>query len=333
MIKTKKRKVISENLINSLVRETSIDKRLVELLCMRDIDTKEKIDEFFNADKKESISPFVIKDMDKAVEIVKNAVSKNKRILIYGDYDCDGITAIATLKKYFDSINYEVNYYLPDRDLEGYGLSETSINNFMDLYNPELVITVDCGVSNYNEVKLLKKMGVEVLVTDHHEPPEILPETTVINPKLSDNPLKNLAGVGVSYKLVEGLTNASIAENYLDVVAIGTIADLVPLTGENRRIVKKGLSLINQNRIKGLELLNRKTKKINHVKEGDIAFTIAPMINSMGRMANANKVVELFTSTDTFFLNNLITKLEKLNAERKFACEEIFNEALKMLST
>lgn len=333
MIKTKKRKVISENLINSLVGETSIDKRLVELLCMRDIDTKDKIYEFFNADNKESVSPFVIKDMDKAVEIVKNAVSKNKRILIYGDYDCDGITAIATLKKYFDSINYEVNYYLPDRDLEGYGLSETSINNFIDLFNPELVITVDCGVSNYNEVKLLNKMGVEVLVTDHHEPPEILPETTVINPKLTDNPLKNLAGVGVSYKLVEGLSNASIAENYLDVVAIGTIADLVPLTGENRRIVKKGLSLINQNRIKGLELLNRKTKKINHVKEGDIAFTIAPMINSMGRMANANKVVELFTSTDTFFLNNLITKLEKLNAERKFACEEIFNEALKMLST
>lgn len=333
MVKTKKRKSISENLINSLANETSLDKRLVELLCMRDIDTKEKIDEFFNADKKESVSPFVIKDMDKAVEIVKNAVKSHKRILIYGDYDCDGITAIATLKKYFDGINYEVNYYLPDRDLEGYGLSETSINNFMNSFNPELVITVDCGVSNFNEVKLLNNMGVEVLVTDHHEPPEILPNTTVINPKLSDNPLKNLAGVGVSYKLVEGLIGSDEAENYLDVVAIGTIADLVPLTSENRRIVKKGLGLINQNRIKGLELLNRKTKKINHVKEGDVAFTIAPMINSMGRMANANKVVELFTSTDTFFLNNLITKLEKLNAERKFACEEIFNEAIEMLST
>ncbi len=330
MIKTKKRKLVSDNLIENLVKETKLDSRLVELLCMRNIDTKEKIEEFFATEK--SVSPYVIKDMDKAAEIIKNAVKERKRILIYGDYDCDGITAIATLKKYFDSINYKVDYYLPDRDLEGYGLSETSINNFMGLFNPELVITVDCGVSNANEVRLLNSKGVKVVVTDHHEPPEILPETVVVNPKLTDNPLRDLAGVGVSYKLVEALVGEGNAENYLDIVAIGTIADLVPLTFENRRIVKKGLNLINQNKIKGLELLNRKTKKINHVKEGDVAFTIAPMINSMGRMANANKVVELFTSTDTFFLNNLITKMDSLNADRKFLCDEIFNEAVEMLS-
>lgn len=330
MIKAVQRKSIDKNIIQALKKSTGYSQNILEILYLRGIDTIDQIEEFFSDDITKLTSPFVIKDMDRAVDFVKNAVINNKKILIYGDYDCDGITGIAVMKKYFDSIGYDVDCYLPDRELEGYGLSEVCINNFMDMYKPNVVITVDCGVSNHTEIEMLKQKNVEVLVTDHHELPEILPDCIVINPKTSDNKLRNLAGVGVASKLVEALTDRDFVTSLYDIVAIGTIADLVDLLGENRLIVKHGLKLINQHRNLGLTMLLRNSKKMN-VTEQDIAFSIAPQINSIGRMANANQVVKLFSSTDTFFLNTLIAKLEQLNNERKFLCDEIYNQAIKML--
>ncbi len=329
---TEKRKVIDKSIIQNLVTKTNLSEIVVELLCMRGFDTEDKISSFFLSNKDNLLSPYAIKDMQQAVDFINNAVDNKKRILIYGDYDCDGITSIATLKKYFDYIGYDVDYYLPDRELEGYGLSEVCINNFMSMYKPEVVITVDCGVSNRSEIELLKKIyNVEVLVTDHHEIGDDLPDCIVINPKTSDNKLVNLAGVGVVFKLVEALAGRTFAMNLLDIVSIGTIADLVELTGENRIIVKLGLELLNENHIKGIQVLKNQIKKYGNLTEGDIGFSIAPMINSIGRMANANNVVDIFLTEDNFYLQSMAIKLEKLNNERKFLCDVIFDDAIKML--
>ena len=331
---TEKRKNIDKSIIQKLVKKTNLSEIVVELLCMRGFDTEDKILSFFQSDINDLISPFVIKDIDKAVKFINNAVDNKKRILIYGDYDCDGITSIATLKKYFDYIGYDVDYYLPDRELEGYGLSEVCINNFMSIFKPEVVITVDCGVSNRNEIELLKNIyNVDVLVTDHHEIGDVLPDCIVINPKTSDNKLVNLAGVGVVFKLVEALAGRKFAANLLDIVSIGTIADLVELTGENRIIVKLGLELLNENKIKGITVLKNQIKKYGNLTEGDIGFCIAPMINSIGRMANANRVVDIFLTEDYFYLSSMAIKLEKLNNERKFLCDVIFDDAIKMLKS
>ena len=331
-MKTEKRKKIDKSIIQNLANKTSLSEIIVELLCIRGIDTEEKIVKFLDFSSDNFTSPYVIKDMDKAVEFINNAVHSNKRILIYGDYDCDGITSIATLKKYFNYIGYDVAYYLPDRELEGYGLSETCIKNFMNIFKPEVVITVDCGISNKAEIDLLKDIyNVDVLVTDHHEIGDDLPNCTVINPKTSDNNLKNLAGVGVVFKLVEALAGRDFANNLLDIVCIGTIADLVELTGENRIIVKLGLDLLNQNKIKGITAIKNQIKKYGDLTEGDIGFSIAPMINSIGRMANANNVVDMFLSDDNYYLSSMAVKLEKLNNERKFLCDVIFDDATKML--
>ena len=333
MIKPQKRKQIDNILLEKLQKETNLSREILEILIERDIDNAADIEAFFDTDLNRLTSPYAIDGMSKAVEFVNNAVRDKKKILIYGDYDCDGITSIALLKKYFDSVDYPVSYYLPDRELEGYGLSEACIGNFINLYSPEVVITVDCGVGNSYEIELLKKQGVEVLVTDHHEIPEKLPDCVVINPKIGENNLHNLAGVGVVCKLVEALSDRDFVKNFYDIAAIGTIADLASLKGDNRIIVKYGLQLINRNKILGLTMLCRSCKKINGITEGDIAFTIAPLLNSLGRMENANKAVELFFSTDTFFLNTLIAKLEKLNTERKFLCDDIYNQAIKELKS
>ena len=328
----KKRKEIDKSIIEKLANETNLSQFVVELLLIRGVDSKEKIQQFFNNSYQNLTSPFVIKDMEKAVTFVKEAVKNNKRILIYGDYDCDGVTSTAVLLKYFRHIGYKVDYYLPDRDLEGYGLSETSINNFMIGYRPEVIITVDCGISNYKEVELLKsKYNVDVLVTDHHQLAETLPDTIVINPKTSQNELRDLAGVGVAYKLVEALAGADFAKDLLDIVAIGTIADLVELKGENRLIVKLGLELLNQNKIKGISAIKNQIKKFDDLTEGDIAFLIAPMINSVGRMDNANSVVDMLLSSDNFYLSTTACKLERLNNERKFLCDAMYEDVISTL--
>ena len=313
----------------------NLDSDIVQILYNRGIENNEEIDIFINGTLENLIDPFKMKDMRKAVERVLLAKNNNEKIWIYGDYDVDGITSTSLCFLALKEIGINVEYYIPLRD-EGYGLNKNALKYIKD-QGGDLVITVDCGISSRDEIDYANELGLDVIITDHHEINNEMPKAhSVINPKREDNEIdyKYFAGVGTAYMLMFGiyitLDRKTEIYKYLDIVAIGTIADIVPLKGQNRILVKRGLELLKSSKWLGLNMLlknlyeNPMDKKFDTY---DVGFIIAPIFNAAGRLEDAKMAVELFVSDDHVKCTNLIFDLIGKNSERKEIQSEILEKA------
>ena len=250
--------------------------------------------------RKDFHNPFLMPDMEVTANRILKAIDNNEKIIIYGDYDADGITSITVLKSFLEERGLEVDSYIPNRLDEGYGLNKEAIKKIFD-DGHRLMITVDCGISGLDEVDYANSLGMEVLITDHHEPAQTLPNAlAVVDAKRKDNeyPFNQLAGVGVVFKLIQAISiklNLDEKEylKYLDIVCIGTISDIVPLVDENRVIAKLGLKLVNQTRNIGLKAL-LEIVGFKEIDSGTISFGVAPRINACGRMGHEQIALDLF---------------------------------------
>ena len=314
--------------VNMLIEQYGLPTLTAVLLSMRDITEKEKIEKFFSRETELS-DPFLMKDMDKAVERIKSAVTAGEKICIYGDYDCDGITATTILYSYLESVFANVMYYIPDRNAEGYGMNTGAVEKLKN-EGVQLIVTVDNGISAINEIDYANSLGIDVVVTDHHKTQDILPKSVaVVNPHRADDtsPYEDLCGAGIALKLAMAMEGEqfSIMENYGEIAAIGTVADLVPLTGENRTIVKAGLENIGNTERVGLSSLIE-IAGIDTVNAGNIGFRIAPRINAAGRLGTTYDALRVFMTEDYDEAQQKAKILNQLNAQRQSIELDIFNE-------
>lgn len=298
-------------------------------LSARGVTDDIKAREFFKAD--DFHDPFLLKGMDKAVEIIRSALANGREITVYGDYDCDGVTSTVMLFSYLTALGGEIGYIIPSRD-EGYGLNPEAVKKMADS-GTGLVITVDNGISAVEEANLVKEAGMDLIITDHHTPPETLPEAgAIINPKQPgcNYPFKDLAGCGVVLKLIaalEGGDTAGAIEQYGDLAALGTIADMVPLGGENRHIVSLGLENIGVSENIGLYFLIKQAGLTeNRIDSTSAAFLICPRINAAGRLEHASKAVSLLLTENAELASAKAQELSMLNASRAALEREITAE-------
>lgn len=322
-----------EALTRSLFKEVlPWHRTIASLLLQRGITSFEEARAFFNPSLADLHDPFLMKDMDKALERILLAISSEQPILIYGDYDVDGTCSVAVLYLFLSAIYPNVFTYVPDRYKEGYGVSSQGID-FADDNQIPLIITLDCGIKSHERVAYARERGIDMIITDHHTPSETLPEAlAVLNPKRADcsYPYKELCGCGIGFKLIQALCKAldfspETAYKYLDLVALATCADIVPLTGENRILVHTGLQLINQQPTEVMQLLLASSKRPVEVR--DLVFVAAPRINAAGRMEHAEKAVRFLIGHDL----DKATELEYLNTQRKTTDEQITEQALCMI--
>ncbi len=315
------------NTVRDLAAECNLTENTVKILYGRGVRTPREIYDFMHPSKERFISPFKMSGMHEAVELITRARDEEWAVLVYGDYDADGICAATILRGALRDFGIEPYVCIPERK-DGYGLSKALIDEIFDEYFPQLVITVDCGISCAEEVEYIKELGAEVIVTDHHELPEKIPDCICINPKFNDGYIyDNLCGAGVAFKVGCAL-NGESAYKYLDYAAIATVADSVPLTGENRDIVCEGLKLINSSPRKNYGYFCNKNEKIS---AHNLSFSIAPKINAAGRMGDAKSALDLFDETDETKIFELSTKLTEYNLERQKYCEELYADAKRLL--
>ena len=323
----------SASAIEKLGNAFGLHPRLTELLISRGVDTEEKIGKYLYPDIRNMYDPFEMKGMREAVERLNQAVQEKQKVVIYGDYDADGICAAAILSLYLSSLGLDVYAHIPNRVGDGYGLNVESIEGIIEKCCPDLILTCDCGISGSEEVAYAMDLGVDVIVTDHHEAADIIPECIVVNPKQNGcaYPCSYLCGAGVALKLVQALGGISAAEQFFDLAAVATIADLVPLLDENRLIVQLGLKKLEEQKNLGLRLLIDDQKLTYPVMSGDIAYKIAPRINAAGRMGDAYRSFELLTGTDTKQMQAIIDEINDDNARRKQLCDKLYGEAIEDL--
>lgn len=322
-----------ETKVNELIEKYKLSSILANILVKRDI---ENIDKFLSPTRHDFHDPFLMPDMDKAVQRLIKAIEHNQKIMIFGDYDADGITSITVLKKFLNERGMEVGTYIPNRLNEGYGLNKEAIKQIFE-QGYTLMITVDCGISGIEEVEYANSLGMETIITDHHEPAESLPNAyAVIDAKRKDNeyPFNQLAGVGVVFKVIQAISQKLGLEEkdylkYLDFVCVGTISDIVPLVDENRVIAKLGLKLVEVTRNIGLKTLIDSIgfKEIN---SSVISFGVAPRINACGRMGHAQEALDLFLCDDANEAKEIATRLNAFNQERqakeRAICEQVVEQ-------
>ena len=312
------------NTIKQLATSCGLLEDTVKILYGRGIDTEERILSFIHPSKKQFISPFKMSGMSDAVKLITRARDEGWVVVVYGDYDADGICASTIMYRALTDFGIEPIIYVPERR-DGYGLSKAAIDGIFEEYFPQLFITVDCGISGAEEVEYIKEQGAEVIVTDHHELPDTIPDCICINPKFNDGYIyDNLCGAGVALKVAVAL-NGESAYKYLDFATIATVADSVPLTGENRNIVYEGLKLINDRPRACYSGFFTKTDSAATAQT--LAFSVAPKINAAGRMGDANSAVRLFTSTDEKEIFDLSARLTAYNTERQKYCDELYLSA------
>ena len=323
--------------IEQISEKYKINKLLATILSNRGINTQEKIELFLNPKRNDFHDPYEMPDMEKAVERIIQAKENNDKIIIYGDYDVDGITSITVLKSFLKDIGIEAAYYIPNRLNEGYGLNIPAVEKIaQDGYN--LMITVDCGITCIEEINRANELGMDVIVTDHHEVGDELPNAiAVVDCKRKDNKYKcrDLAGVGVAFKLSQALAmKLGIDEKeylkYLDIVCIGTISDIVPLVDENRLISKLGLMLVNQTRNIGLQAI-LKLSGYKNIDSTAISFGVAPRLNACGRMGHADEALKLFLSQNINEVNQIANTLNEYNRTRQDIEKSIYESALKQI--
>ena len=309
---------------------------IVQLLLQRKIETYEQAKNFFNPSLKDLHNPFEMKDMDKAVQRILQAIENQENILIYGDYDVDGTTAVSLFYLFLSELYNNVTCYVPDRYKEGYGVSFQGINYASD-NNISLIITLDCGIKAIDKVDYAKEKGIDVIVCDHHTPSNELPKAVaILNPKQKDcsYPYDELCGCGIAFKLAQAINIVlerpeSFVFKYLDLVAIAIAADIVPVTGENRILLAQGLSLINEKPSIPVRKLLQTAKQ--PYTTTDLVFVVAPRINAAGRIAHANLVIELLTQKQEKEIISKAYEIEYLNDKRKRLDEEITQEALAQI--
>jgi single-stranded-DNA-specific exonuclease len=327
----------SEN-IQSLQNKTNISPILAQLLFERNIDSFEKVHDYLNPDLDHLHDPYLMHDMKKAVSRITKSLRDGENILIYGDYDVDGITGVSVLYEAIFKLGGKVSFYIPNRITDGYGLSQEGIH-LAEESNINLILTVDCGITAVEEIEYAKSIGIDVIVCDHHEPADQIPIcAAVIDPKQKDctYPFKELAGVGVAFKLLQALYDSlgyglSDLVQFLDLVAIGTAADIVPMLNENRILVKYGLERINTKPRNGIFALLESSSLLGRELDVSlIVFVIAPRINAVGRMSNAKKAVHLLTSSSLQQSRNIARVLETENKMRRDIDETTCQEAIKL---
>ena len=317
---------MSEIDVREYSKQLNISQRFGSLLLARGLDDVEEAKKYLHPSIRDMQDPFEIKGMREAVARIKKAIENQEKILVFGDYDCDGISAISILMLYLQG-KTPVDYYIPNRNVDGYGLSSTAIDSILTSSKPSLVITVDCGITSVAEAKYLKEHGIDIIVTDHHEPQDVLPDCIIVDPKIEKKGFYDYCGAGVALKLVEGLSSRDEVIQYFDICALATIADLVPLTGENRIIAYYGLRQIKERPRLGIKYLLGEEKISSYI----VMFRLAPRINSAGRLDSAMKVVDLFISKDPILLRLLVEELGDVNARRQAICEQVVSEAMEML--
>lgn len=326
---------INEEDINKICEENNLSQLIGSILASKKIISKDEIREFLNPTRDDFHDPFLMPDMEKAVKRILIAIQNKEKIIIYGDYDVDGITSVTVLKKFLEEQGLKTGEYIPNRLNEGYGLNKEAVKNISE-QGYTLIITVDCGISCIEEIEYAKELGMEVIVTDHHEPGEIIPDClAVVDAKRKDNkyPFNQLAGVGVVFKLIQSISlklNLEAKEylKYLDIVCVGTISDIVPLIDENRVITKLGLKLVEKTRNIGLKTLLESTgyKEINSTT---ISFGIAPRINACGRMGEEKEALELFLTNNIQEAKQISERLNQYNIERQETEKQIFKQAIQ----
>lgn len=327
----------NEEKVEELQEKYKLNRLLSTLLTNRGIIEEAEITKFLNPKRSDFYDPFGMPDMEKAVERILKAIENKEQIIIYGDYDVDGITSVTVLKSFLEERGIQVNVYIPNRLNEGYGLNKTAVEEIVKQGN-KLMITVDCGITAVDEVEYAKTFGIETIVTDHHEPAEELPKAlAVVDAKRKDNKYecRNLAGVGVVFKLIQALSiklglDQKEYLKYLDIVCVGTISDIVPLTDENRVIVKLGLKLVEQTKNLGLKEILQSCgySKINSTT---ISFGVAPRINACGRMGHQEEALNLLLSKDGNEVKELTQKINEYNKTRQEIEKNIYNEAVEQI--
>lgn len=329
-----------EVIVRALSKDMGISEVLARILVGRGYAERPRVEAFLNPSLDKLLDPFLMKGMADATERINQAMERNEKVWIYGDYDVDGITAISLLSRFFMWMDYPVGYYIPDRLEEGYGISEAGILRVRQM-GCDLMISVDCGITSVDRVEQARILGMDVIITDHHEPQDILPTAiAIINPKQKDCPYpeKFLSGVGIAFKLAQALKpeflNEPIAYELLQIAALGTVADIVPLIGENRILVKHGIEALRSNPIAGTSAL-MKVAGVDpgRVSTGQIGFMLAPRINAAGRIDQPQKGVELLITENQEEAAGISQELTVLNEERQRIEKQIFEEALEVLKS
>ncbi len=325
----------SPSQLSDFARDLQIPPAIARILLNRGVDSREKARRFFRPELSNAYDPFQMKDMEIAVQRLVKAIRNKENIVIYGDYDVDGTTSVSMLYLFLSKLGVRPKFYIPDRMRDGYGLSPQGIKEIHG-WGADLILTTDCGITAVEEVALANQLGIDVIVSDHHEPSEKLPPAlAVLNPKRPDcgYPFKELAGVGVAFKLIQGIGDAlnldsEYFEELLDLVAIGSAADIVPLTDENRILVHEGLKRLAGTPKVGIQaLFNSSGLHGAAIGTGQIVFIIAPRINAVGRMGNASRAVHLLISQSPQQAANIASILEQENQTRRNIDEETFRQA------
>ena len=326
---------LNKDLASTIAERYSIDPLTALLLTQRGFDTFDKLDEFFD-DSEEWIDPFLLPDMEKAVERINDAIFDGERICVYGDYDCDGVTSTTILYSYLEAQGADVTYMLPERERDGYGLSNQVVDRIAAT-GTRLIVTVDNGISAVEEAKYIKEKGMELVVTDHHLEGDELPDcVAIVDPHRNDwdCPFEDYAGCGVALKLccaMEG-SNEEVMQEFADIAALGTVADMVPLTGENRKIVLYGLRLLNTYRKPGIEAILEKAGLSDKTLDStSISFGIAPRINAAGRMGTAERALDLLLADDPYSASEMAEEVNVMNTQRHTEEDKIFTEAIAYL--
>lgn len=323
--------------VEHLAKELGIEKTLAKLLVQRGIDTFASAKDFFRPDLDKLHDPFLMRDMDKAVDRIETAIANGENIMVYGDYDVDGTTAVALMSTYLLSYYEQVTSYVPDRYKEGYGVSLQGIDYASD-NDVSLIIALDCGIKAIDKVAYAAEKGIDFIICDHHRPGEQIPNAVaVLDPKRKDcnYPYDELCGCGVGFKLIQALTTKrgeafQTLLPYLDLVATAIAADIVPMTGENRILAYHGLRVINSNPRAGIKAITQQLKK-KELTISDVVFVIAPRINAAGRMQHGLYAVELLAETDVDKAVAFAASIETYNADRKELDKKITDEALEQI--
>ena len=322
-----------------MLDEKSTEELIKDLLEKRGQESQHQIEKFMNPEYKDFKNPFDFENMEKIVNRIISARENKEKIFIYGDYDVDGISGTAFLTRFFNEIGIDTNYYIPSRNETDYGVSKKSIDYFYKRQG-KLVITVDTGYNTIEDVRYAKSLGMEVIVTDHHKTvkEKFDDEILYLNPKLSKTyKFQYLSGAGVAFKLAQGLCmslglDMGIIYKYLDIVMIGTIADVVPMIDENRLIIKKGLKIIKNTKVKGLSyLLNYLRLNKKTLTTTDVSYYISPLINSLGRVGISRMGADFFLKEDEFDLYNIIEEMKEQNRQRRTLEKHIYDDAMRKI--
>lgn len=336
----KYKKQIPDTELKSRAVKFGIPPVILTILNNRGITAENQIKAYFSKSMANIHNPMLMHDMEKAAERIKSAVENKEKIVIYGDYDVDGITSTAVLYLFLTQHGADVSYYIPDRITEGYGMNIMAVNKFIK-DKVDLVITVDCGITAIGEVEFAKLSGLDIIITDHHTCKEKIPDAyAVVNAKKPDceYPFKELSGVGVAFKLIlavvmkMGLNTTEYFKKYCDIAAIGTIADVVPLEDENRVIVDKGLEILNNTEREGIKAIFEVSGVLGKpITSSTIAYAVSPRLNAAGRLSNASTAVKLLLESDKNEAYKTASELNEENRRRQLTEQEIFNEAMEMI--